>query len=71
MTKAWNAHLSFHDKRHATGEVYFNRSDGVQSSLSGSDRRYWEDDMKKALGIGGFPLELILNRIRKKEVLAV
>ena len=27
--------------------------------------------MKKALGIGGFPLELTLNRIGKKEVPAV
>ena len=27
--------------------------------------------MKKALGIGGFPLELTLNRMRKKEVPAV
>ena len=27
--------------------------------------------MKKALGIGGFPHEIALNRIGKKEVLAV
>ncbi|RMX47819.1 hypothetical protein pdam_00008528, partial [Pocillopora damicornis] len=44
----------------ASAEVYLSRSDGVQSSVSGSDRRYWDDDMKKALRIGG-----------KKEVAAV
>ena len=39
--------------------------------MSGSDRRRWDDDMKKILGIGGSPLELTLNRIGKKEVSAV
>ena len=48
-----------------------------QSSVSGSDRRYWDDDRKKALGIGGFPLEITLrlrpspkgaNRIGKREM---
>ena len=85
-TKAWNdlkarypngdlskfsAQVSFDDKRHATTEVCLNRSDGVQSSVSRSDRRYCDVGMKKALGIGGFPLELTLNRIGKKEVPAV
>ena len=63
--------MSFSDNRQATGGVYFSRSDGVQSSDLGSDRRCWDDDMKKALGIGGFPLELTLNRVGKKEVSAV
>ena len=85
-TKAWNdlkarypnadlskfsAQVSFDDKRHATTEVCLNRSDEVQSSVSRSDRRYCDVGMKKALGIGGFPLELTLNRIGKKEVPAV
>ena len=39
--------------------------------MLGSDRRRWDDDMKKILGIGGSPLELTLNRIGKKEVSAV
>ena len=30
-------------------------------SVSGSDRRYWDDDTKKPLGIGGFPPELTLS----------
>ena len=58
-------------KRQATAEVYLNRSDGGQASVSGSGRRYWNDDMKRALRIGGFVLELTLNRRRKKEVPAV
>ena len=60
--------MSFDDKRQTTTEVYFSRSDGVQSSVTGSGRRYWDDDMKKALGIGGFPLEITLNRRGKKGV---
>ena len=65
-TKAWNdlkarypnadlskfcVEVSFDDKTQATAEVYFDRSDGVQSSVSGSDRIYWDVDMKKVLGI--------------------
>ena len=61
--------MSSDDKRQATAEIYFNRS--VHSSVSGSDRRYWDDDVEKAFGIGGFLLELTLNRIGKKEVLVV
>ena len=63
--------MSFDNKRQATTEVYLNRSDGVQTSVSGSDRRYWDDDTKTALGIGGFILELTLNPIGKKGVPAV
>ena len=63
--------MSFDDKRQAAAKEYLNRFDGVQTSVSRSDGRYWDDDMKKALGIGGFPLEITLNRIGKKEVPAV
>ena len=63
--------MSFDDKRQAVAKEYLNRFDGVQTSVSRSDGRYWDDDMKKALGIGGFPLEITLNRIGKKEVPAV
>ena len=63
--------MLFDNKRQATTEVYLNRSDGVQTSVSGSDRRYWDDDTKTALGIGGFLLELTLNRMGKKGVPAV
>ena len=47
----FRAEVSFDDKGKATVEVSLNRSDGVQTSVSGSGRRYWDDDMKKALGI--------------------
>lgn len=57
--------------RQATAEVYFSRSDGVQLGVSGPEIRYWDDDMTKALGVRGFPLELILNQRGKKEVLEV
>ena len=67
----FSAQVSFDNKRQATTEVYLNRSDGVQTSVSGSDRRYWDDDTKTALGIGGFLLELTLNPIGKKGVPAV
>ena len=48
--------------RQATAEVYFSRSDGVQSGVSGPETRYWDDDMTKALGVRGLPLELTLNQ---------
>ena len=49
------------DKKHATADIKFKAGPGFWQSVSGSDRRYWSDDMKKALGIGGFPVELSLN----------
>ena len=55
----FSAQVSFDDKRQATAEVYLNRSDRVQTS---------DDDIKKALEIGGFRLKLTLNRRGKKEV---
>lgn len=44
---------------------------GVQTNVSRSDRRYGDDDVKKALGVGDFPLELTRSRVVKKEVPAV
>ena len=35
----FSAQVSFDDKRQATSEVYLNRSDRVQTNVSGSDRR--------------------------------
>ena len=48
-------------KKHATAEIYLKAGPGFRQSVSESDRKYWSDDMKSALGIGGFPVELILN----------
>ena len=46
---------------HATADIKFKAGPGFWQSVSGSDRRYWSDEMKEALGIGGFPVELTLN----------
>ena len=48
-------------EKHATADIKFKAGPGFWQSVSGSDRRYWSDDMKSALGIDGFPVELILN----------
>ena len=55
-------------KVQATAEVYLSGSDGVPSRVLGSERRYWDYNVKQALGIGGFPLKLTLNQIEKKGV---
>ena len=56
----FEAQTDFNEK-HATAEIYLKVGPGFRQSVSGSDRRYWSDKMKEALGIGGFPVELILN----------
>ena len=53
----FEAQTDFNEK-HATAEIYFKAGPGFWQSVSGSDRKYWSDDMKSALGIGGFPVEL-------------
>ena len=55
------AQTDFNDKNHATAEIYFKASPGFWQDVAGSDKRYWSDKMKSALGIGGFPVEFILN----------
>ena len=57
----FEAQTDFIDKKHATAEIYLKAGPGFRQSVSESDRRYWSDDMKEALGIGGFPVELTLN----------
>ena len=42
-------------------EVFFKNSNGVQTSVTGSFKRYWSDEMKKALAIDKFPIQLTLN----------
>ena len=56
----FEAQVNFNEK-HATADIKFKAGPGFWQSVSGSDRRYWSDKMKEALGIGGFPVELILN----------
>ena len=57
----FEAQTDFIDQKHATAEIYLKAGPGFRQSVSESDRRYWSDEMKEALGIGGFPVELILN----------
>jgi len=51
----------FNNKLNATAEVFFKESEGSLKSVFGSDRQYWSEDMKQALGLsdrGGFPYQL-------------
>ena len=56
----FEAQTDFNEK-HATADVFLKAGPGFWQSVSGSDRRYWSDEMKSALGIGGFPVERSLN----------
>ena len=46
---------------YATADIYFKAGTDFLQSVSLSDRRYWSDKMKKALGIGGFPSSSLSN----------
>ena len=46
--------VTFDKKRQAAATVYFNQSDGVLLSVLGSNRRYWGNDIKQILVVGGF-----------------
>ena len=48
----FEAQTDFIDKKHATAELYLKAGPGFWQSVSESDRKYWSDDMKSALGIG-------------------
>ena len=49
----------------ATSEVFLKTSDGL-TSVFGSDRRYWSQQMKTALGIdNGFPYQLSPLKTKK------
>ena len=66
----FEAQTDFNEK-HATAKIYLKAGPGFWQSVSGSDRRYWSDEMKESLGIGGFPVELTLNYHRLFPVSAV
>ena len=69
--RKFEAQTDFIDQKHAVAEIYLKAGPGFRQSVSESDRRYWSDEMKEALGIGGFPVELILNDHLLLPVLAV
>ena len=66
----FEAQTDFNEK-HATADIKFIAGPDFRQSVSGSDRRYWSDDMKESLGIGEFPVELSLNYHRLFPVPAV
>jgi len=60
-------YATFSKNHTATGEVFFKSDSGVLSSVFGSDKRYWSQDMKDALGLGnvrGFPFQLAEVKVK-------
>ena len=52
---------SVDDKWNVTAEVFFNEAQGSSQSVFGSDRKYWNQQMKTAPGlisVAGFPFQL-------------
>ena len=55
------AQISVDEKYHVTAEVFLNEDSGSSVSVFGSDRKYWSQKMKTALGLigtAGFPFQL-------------
>lgn len=61
-------------KKTATADVKFKakfNSNGLEQSVFRSDKKYWSDKMKKALGIGNFPQSLDVNNNQSLQISAV
>ena len=61
----FNVETRVDEKYRITAEVFFNESEGSSVSVFGSDRKYWSQKMKTALGLaglGGFPYQLSLTK---------
>ena len=57
----FRAQTSVDEKYRITSEVFFNESEGSSVRVFGSDRKYWSQKMKTALGLAGlegFPYHL-------------
>ena len=57
----FNVETRVDEKYRITSEVFFNESEGSSVSVFGSDRKYWSQKMKTALGLAGlegFPYQL-------------
>ena len=46
------------EKNNFSVEVFFKEGPGSLQSVFGSDRKYWSERMKNALGVSGFPSQL-------------
>jgi len=65
---------SIDDSHNVTADVMFEAGpDGLMQSVSGSDRKYWSQAMKDALGLvkNGFPFQLTLNKNPERPIPAV
>ena len=59
---------SVDEKYKISAEVFFKESADTSSSVFGSDRKYWSQKMKTALGllgVGGFPFQLTPLKLKK------
>ena len=59
---------SVDEKYRISAEVFFNESEGSSVSVFGSDRKYWSQKMKSALGLAGlegFPYQLSPLKTKK------
>ena len=61
------AEVEFTKDHTGTAEIYYKEGDGGLLDVFGSDRKYWSEDVKKALGLNkssGFPPQLTPSGIK-------
>lgn len=62
------AQINIDEQRNITAEMFFKAGKGSLQSVFGSDRRYWSQKMKAALGLAGmagFPYQLSPMKTKK------
>jgi len=62
------AQINIDEKRNVSAEMFFKAGKGSLQSVFGSDRRYWSQKMKAALGLtgaAGFPYQLSPMKTKK------
>ena len=68
----FNVETSVDEKYNISAEVFFNEGPGSSKRVFGSDRKYWSQQMKIALGligVAGFPFQL--SPLRTKRALPI
>ena len=71
---AFTVQVNFDENHKATGEVFFKEGQGSLRGVFGSDRKFWPEAMKNALGLhqdGGLPYQLSINNRSPKPIPAV
>ena len=74
VMRAFTVQVDFDENHKATGKVFFKEGQGSLKSMFGSDRNYWPQAMKNALGLhqdGGFSYQLSINNRTLKPIPAV